>query len=149
MGKRVWVTLAALFVLGHPGSGQALESTLHLDGLTFIHETGADTEAIYRFPKGARVRVVFGKRSGDRIPATVPVDGLLLGVARAERMPPVTFRLAQPAKGSLQVGGPDAGTLDLDAAVLVQRPGGKPAPRLRRTIPASIAHHRDRSERRR
>ncbi len=115
-------------------SALAFDSELRVDPVSFIRQVGQDREARYDFPEAARIRLSFGQRVGDSIPVTIPTNGLLLGVARADQMPALEFRLAEPARGALRVDGHGGGVLALGATVLVQPVGALRAVRYDLTL---------------
>lgn len=124
--------------LGHAPGAVAFDTELRIDPFSFIHQTGPEREALYEFPEAARIRLAFGTRAGDSVPVTIPLDGLLLGIARAERMPALEFRLAEPAHGNLRVNGEGTAVLALSAAVLVKPLGALRAVRYDLTLSVDI-----------
>ncbi len=119
-------------------SARAFDTELRVDPFSFVRQVGEERESRYDFPEAARIRLSFGQRVGDSIPVTIPVDGLLLGIARADRMPALEFRLAAPAHGALQVQGNGGGVLALEAAVLVQPVGALRAVRYDLTLSIDV-----------
>jgi hypothetical protein len=136
-GVSAWV-LGLVTALGLAPAAPAFDSELRIDPSSFIRQTGPEREAVYAFPESARLRLRFGARAGRSIPVTIPLDGLLLGVARAERMPALEFRLAEPARGTLQIDGDGGGVLSLAAAVLVQPLGALRAVRYDLTLSVDV-----------
>jgi hypothetical protein len=119
-------------------SALAFDTELRLDPVSFIQQTGPRRTAVYTFPEAARLRLSFGQRKGNSIPVTIPVDGLLLGLAQADGMPPLEFRLAEAAHGDLQIGPGGDAVLTLAAAVLVQPLGALRAVRYDLTLSVEV-----------
>jgi hypothetical protein len=113
--------LGALLSAGH---ASAFQTDLRLDPFSFIQQSGPEGQRYYSFPANARMHLVFGVRTGDAIPLTLPPGGLELGVATGEGLPPLELSLAETAQGSLAVHPDGSGTLTLQAAVLAKRVGG-------------------------
>jgi hypothetical protein len=129
------MTLAALW----PSAGGAAEATFRLDPNALVNEFQPGKEIVYKFPETAHLRVQFGAASGNVIPVTVPIGGLQLGVARAKGAPPLEFRLAEPASGTLRRTAAGVGILELRAPVLVNRLGGLRAVRYDLELSAQVS----------
>lgn len=122
LSRGVVFGLLVSWIVGLPTISSAEEATLLLDDLSLIEESSEGGGAVYTFPEGAHVRLVFGEARDGVLPVTIPVGGLELGVAREKsgNRPALTFRLGWPAQGSLTINSEGAGVLQVDAIVVVQ-----------------------------
>jgi hypothetical protein len=89
-----------------------------------VHQQGS-REAVYEFEDAGWIDLQVGPLEGQQFPVAIPVGGLHLGTARAQGMPPLTFRLTEPAKGYLDVRKGEEGRLILRGTVLVETTAGR------------------------